>query len=340
MFPVSIIVPCFNEQATIGLLLDALTRQTTACSKIEVIIADGMSTDQTRTAIAAFQRQHPQLTVRVVDNPKRHIPAGLNRAIAAAQGQFIIRLDAHSIPAPDYIERCLEDLQAQRGENVGGVWEIRPRGTGLIQRAIALAAAHPLGVGDARYRYTSTAGYVDTVPFGAVRRETFESIGVFDERLLSNEDYEWNARLRLRGGRVWLNPRIRSQYLARPTLSALARQYARYGYWKLRMLRRYPQTLRWRQALPPLFVLGLLVLALGALFWQWAGLTLLALLLVYALALVLGCLPAARRNGDLRLALAAPLAIAVMHTSWGAGFLWSLLSSTAGDNRTMKQQEL
>ena len=336
---VSIIVPCYNEQATIHLLLEAICAQTVPTHEMEVVIADGMSTDGTRAAIAGFQQKHPALTVRMVDNPRRNIPAALNSALAAAEGQFIVRLDAHSMPAQDYVERCLENLRAGRGENIGGVWEIRPRGTGLIPRAIAVAAAHPLGVGDALYRYTEQAGPVDTVPFGAFRREVFERFGQFDESLLTNEDYEFNARLRQGGGKVWLDPRVRSVYFARANLRELARQYWRYGFWKWRMLRRYPTTLRWRQALPPLFVLGIGMLVILAPFFALARLALGLALMTYALVLVAGSLPAARRRSDARLAAAVPLAIATMHVCWGAGFLWSMLTGGVGEQPAAAKQQ-
>lgn len=326
---VSIIVPCYNEQDTITLLLEAIHQQTFAqgqAADMEVIIADGRSTDQTRARVAEFARKHPRLAVRVVENARRNIPAGLNCALAEARGQTIIRLDAHSVPESHYVELCLQNLAEGKGENVGGVWEIRAREDTLMARAIAIAAAHPLGVGDARYRYATQAGYVDTVPFGAFRRATFEKFGGFDETLLTNEDYEFNARLRQNGARVWLDPSIRSTYFARADLPALAKQYARYGFWKWRMLRRYPATLRWRQALPPLMVAGVTGMAGLALFWQPARLLLAGGLLAYFLALATGTLPAARRQRDARLVLAVPLAIAAMHFSWGAGFLWSIFS--------------
>ena len=285
---VSVIIPCYNEQATIRLLLDAIYRQTFSSAEIEVIIADGLSTDQTRAEVARFQAEHSDMPVTVVDNARRNIPAALNSALAGARGEYVVRLDAHSVPAPDYIERCVEALAAGQGENVGGVWEVRPRGSGLVQRAIAVAASHPFGVGDALYRYTTQAGYVDTVPFGAFRRDVFTKFGTFDESLLTNEDYEFNARLRQQGGRVWLDPRIRSTYFARGSFKALAQQYWRYGFWKWRMLRRYPQTLRWRQALPPLFVLGLLFGTLLGLFWQPAFALLAVVLVLYGLVLAAG----------------------------------------------------
>lgn len=330
---VSIIVPCYNEQATIRLLLDAIYHQGFPLEEMEVIIADGLSTDRTRQEIAAFQRQFPQLPVKLVDNPKRIIPAALNCALDAAQGDFIIRLDAHCIPRPDYVERCVADLQAGLGDNVGGVWEIHPGGKSWIARAIAAAAGHPLGVGDARYRYTSQAGEVDTVPFGAFRRQLFKQIGYFDEGLLTNEDYEFNTRLRQHGRKVWIDPAIRSIYFARSDLAALARQYWRYGYWKWQMLRCYPATVRWRQALPPLFVLGLVGLLVLSPLWQPARIMMAAVILSYGIILLLGALPHAVRKKDPALAVGVPLAIATMHFSWGLGFLWSMLRSISKRGR-------
>ncbi len=322
---VSIIIPCYNEEKTIGLLLGAILRQTYPTSEVEVVIADGLSTDQTRAVILAFQKENPWLVVKLVDNPRRNIPAALNTALASASGEWIIRLDGHSTPAPDYIERCVTALRRGKGDVVGGVWQIEPGGPGWVARSIALAAAHPLGVGDALYRFTTHAAAVDTVPFGAFSRELFERVGKFDESLLTNEDYELNTRVRQAGGRIWLDPAIRSRYFARASLGALARQYFRYGFWKLRMLRRYPATLRWRQALPPVFVLVLAALAALAPFWDVARILLLVQTSLYLLVLLAGALPVALRKKDARLLVGLPLAIATMHLAWGGGFWISLL---------------
>src|SRR3972149_7378905 len=132
MFVVSLIVPCYNEERTIGLILEAVYAQTYPRSDMEVVIADGMSTDGTRAAIEAFRSPHLDLSIRLVDNPNRTIPSALNQSIAAAQGEYIVRLDAHSAPYPDYVERCIADLERRVGDNVGGVWEIHPGGGGWI----------------------------------------------------------------------------------------------------------------------------------------------------------------------------------------------------------------
>lgn len=324
---VSIIVPCYNEQSTIRLLLEALCTQTFPRAELEVIVSDGMSQDGTRDAIAGFQKDFPELDVRLVDNPRRTIPAGLNRALEASRGDLIIRLDAHSKPYPDYVERCLEAHEAGRGDNIGGVWEIQPGAPTWIAESIAVAASHPLGVGDAMYRLAATASEVDTVPFGSYHRSLVDRIGGYNESLLTNEDYEFNVRIRKSHGRVWLDPSIRSVYFARPTLEELIRQYWRYGYWKWRMLRNFPGTLRWRQALPPLFVLSLvslffisLIVPLG--WWLLAG-----ELFVYFSVLLLAGIHAAIKHCKLSLLPGLPLAITAMHIPWGSGFLWSMLTS-------------
>ncbi len=322
---VTVIVPCYNEQDTIQLLLEAVYAQTFPRPELEVVIADGLSQDQTVARIEAFQAEHADLAVRVIENQARTIPAGLNRAIEAACGEMIVRLDAHSIPRPDYVANCVAALQSGRGTNVGGVWEIRPLGQGWQARSIAAAAAHPLAVGDAHYRFTAKARVTDTVPFGAFRRSLIDEIGYYDESLLTNEDYEFNTRVRQAGGTVWLDPSIRSTYFARANLKELARQYWRYGYWKARMLRRYPDTLRWRQALPPAFVLGLIGGGLLSLFWAPAAYLLLGVVLIYILILSLAGLQLAWKKKDLALSFGVPLAILTMHLAWGGAFLWSML---------------
>ena len=320
---VSIIIPCLNEQETIRYLLEAITCQTYPKERMEVVIADGLSTDNTRAVIESFQHENPQPLIRVVDNQLRNIPAGLNQAIRYANGEIIVRMDAHSIPQSDYVERSVRALEAGFGSNVGGVWEIKPGKPGITAQAIAIAAAHPLSVGDARYRYTNQAGVVDTVPFGAFYRSLIETIGFYDDSLLTNEDYELNVRIVKSGGKIWLDPAIRSTYFSRSTYRDLLRQYWRYGYWKVKMLVRYPGTIRWRQALPPLFVASLFLLAFLAPFFSPLRWLLLAEVLVYAGVYLLVGIQSAIRNRSAGLILAVPLAIFCMHLAWGAAFLWS-----------------
>jgi succinoglycan biosynthesis protein ExoA len=330
---VSIIVPCYNESRTISMLLEAIPRQTYPLGDLEIIIADGMSTDGTREVIEEFSIENPDLAIGVVDNPDRIIPVALNHAIRAARGEVIIRLDAHSIPYPDYVAGCLAALERTGAANVGGVWEIKPSGEGWVARSIAVAAAHPLGAGGARYRTSGRAGPVETVPFGAYRREWFERIGLFNESLLSNEDYEFNVRLQRAGGVIWFDPAIRSVYFARDSLTSLAKQYARYGFWKARMLLRHVGSLRWRQALPPLFVLSTLLLGFMGLFWRPASLLLRVQLGLYGTITILAGLVESIRKRDGGLLVGFPLSLWTMHFAWGGTFLWSLFTAILGGQR-------
>lgn len=327
-FPiVSVVIPCYNEERTICELLEAIRCQSVPADQLEVLISDGMSTDQTRARITEYQAAHPELAITIMDNLKRTIPGALNQAIQNASGEIITRMDAHAIPAPDYIEKSLRALEAGLGDNVGGVIDIKPGRDTFIGRSIAIATAHPLGVGDARYRWATKATETDTVAFGTYRMSLLNKIGGYDENLLVNEDYEFNARIRKNGGRIWLDPQIRAVYYSRPALSSLARQYFTYGFWKFKMVRRYPETLRWRQALPPLFVSGVLMLSLLSIIWSYARIALAAVAALYLVVLMAGSIGAAARKRAPLLVFGIPLAIMTMHFSWGSGFLWSMVKT-------------
>lgn len=322
---VSVIIPCYNEQKTIGLLLEALAAQTYPQQRLEVVISDAMSTDATREVISKYQQAHPALKIKVVDNPQQIIPAGLNMAIRASSGEIITRMDAHSIPAKDYVALSVSELLEGKGQNVGGVIAIKPGNDTWIGRSISVATAHPLGVGDARYRWTKVAGPADTVAFGTFYRSLFDQIGYYNENLLVNEDYELNTRIRQSGGIIWIDPAIRAEYYSRGELTSLARQYFIYGYWKFKMLKRYPRSIKLRQILPPVFVFCILMLLLASFILSIARILLGSVLGFYLLALVAGSILPARNQKSISMLAGVPAAIATMHFSWGSGFIWSML---------------
>lgn len=323
---VSVVIPCLNEERFIGQVLTNLAAQWPA-GAYEIIVVDGMSSDATRAVIADFQQAHPEIDVRVVDNPARHIPTALNLGIAAARGQVIVRMDAHSVPSVNYVRRCVELLHEAAAGVVGMPWRIQPGAATLTAHAIALAVAHPFGIGDAKYRLPdglSKVQVVDTVPFGAFRKSLWQQLGGFNEALLANEDYDFNYRVRQQGERVLLDASAHSAYFARPTLGELARQYARYGRWKAQMVRLHPRSLKLRQLAAPLFVIALVGLPLVG--WWWSpALWLLALMaLAYTALAVLSSAQLARKGGDARLALILPFVFLLLHCAWGGSFLWGL----------------
>lgn len=316
----SVVIPCWNEARYIKSLLEALDQQD--CSGFEIVVVDEQSTDGTRGIIRQYAEAHPDLRLKLITNPRRSIPAGLNLGIQHASGEIIMRLDGHSCPAPTYVSRCLATLEESGADVVGGRCDIQPGAPGQVAQAIALAVSSPLGAGDALYRLRSAnqRSDVDTVAFGCFRRQTWEAVGGYNEGLLSNEDYEFNLRVRLRGGRVHFDPRIRCEYFARPTFSALAQQYWRYGWWKAQMLKQHPASLRLRQVVPLVWAAGGPVCLLLAgwfaplRFWTfslWA--------LYFGLLVAYAAWSAGRQQGAWRLWPALVVAYGLIHFIWGWG---------------------
>lgn len=322
---VSVIVPCYNEENTIQLLLQALLGQNFQLERMEVVIADALSEDQTIQKILEFSANKPPFEITIIENPKRTIPAAVNLAAENSRGKYLIRLDAHSIPDKDYIRTSIDLLESGKAQNVGGIWNIQPGDQSCVAKAIARAASHMLGAGGARYRISGKSGFVDTVPFGAFSKDTFNQLGGFNEDLLSNEDYEFNARLIKNGGSVWLDSRIRSTYFARKNFKKLADQYKRYGYWKYQMLKLFPDTLRMRQVIPPVFVIILMSLLFLSLFWSIARIILGFVLAVYlGLLLVVSVFESIKRKEVCYLYLF--VAFAIMHFCWGSSFIYGMIS--------------
>lgn len=252
---VTIILPIRNEAQFIAQVLDAVVAQDYPPGRIEIFIADGMSDDGTREIVTEFSGRDPR--VRLMDNPDRIVPTGLNRAVRVARGEVIIRVDGHAVIAPDYVRQCVEILGKVDAWCVGGA--IETIGETVTARAIAAAQSSPFGVGGAAFRYARDARYVDTLAFGAYRREVFEQVGMFDEELVRNQDDEFNFRLIRAGGKIWLDPRIHSRYFSRATLPGLWRQYFQYGFWKVRVMQKHHRPASWRHLAP-----GALMLALAA----------------------------------------------------------------------------
>lgn len=326
---VSVIVPCYNEERFIRKALEGLAHQYPT-SAYEIVIIDGMSTDGTRHEIREFQSTNPQVQVRVLDNPQRNIPVSLNIGIAAARGEIIARIDAHAAPSGGYIRRCVEVLNAGDAKVVGMPCRVQPGANKTFARAIASAVSHPFGIGDAKYRLTTrqnTQRDVDTVAFACFKKSLWAELGGYDERLLTNEDYDFNFRARRMGHRVVLDGAEHCDYFARATLNALASQYWRYGSWKARMIARQPRSIKPRHLVAPLFVLSLCLLGIGG-FWSTTAQQLLAIELgLYLSASIAAAIHAGLRDKRSVLGMVAlPLVFFTIHMCWGTSFLIGLLS--------------
>lgn len=279
---------------------------------LEIVVADAMSDDGTRSVVADYADRN----VRLVDNQARKTPAGLNAAIAATIGDVVVRCDAHSELPPTYVTRAIEVLESTGAANVGGIQ--KAVGIAPCQRAIAAAMSNPFGVGDARFHMGGRPGPVDTVYLGVFRKADLNAVGGFDESLIRNQDYELNHRLRKNGGVVHFDPALEVVYRPRPSLRALWKQYFDYGRWKRVVVRRHPESLKWRQLVAPLFVVALLASVLALVL----GLTTVGIVIPVAYATVSLTATAVEfvRRRDVAMAL-LPSAFLTMHLAWGVGFL-------------------
>ena len=316
---VTIAMPAFNEEKYIEACIASVQAQDYPADHVEILIADGRSTDATRDILARLTAADPR--IQMIDNPARLQAAGLGLLVKAASGEVIVRMDVHCEYAPDYVRRCVETLERTGADNVGGAQ--RARAKTFFQRALCAALGSPLGVGGAKYRSAEAEGFVDTVFLGAFRRRVFETIGLWDPGAITNEDAELNQRILESGGQIYLSRDIVVHYYPRESYRALATQYFRYGRGRARTLLKLGRFPTLRPMLPFAMVVGGVALIALPPLWPIAP----AAAAAYALAT--GA-EAVRVGGKL-----GPLAIPtvwgifpVLHASHGAGFaagLWQYL---------------
>lgn len=261
---VSVVMPIYNEEKYIEECLNSLLRQDYPADSTEFLLLDGRSTDKTRSIIKNYQERYSN--IKLLDNPERTAAFAMNRGIREAQGDYIIRADAHSKYDPDYITQCVEYLKKTGADNVGGV--LITRGRSYIGKAIALMLSSPFGVGDSSFRIGAEDHYADTVPFGAFRKDAFRCYGLYNERLVRNEDNELNYRIRKNGGKIYLTNAIRVTYFCRDSISELGKMAFASGKWNMITAFLCPGTLRLRHFIPFLFVISLVGLPILALISQ------------------------------------------------------------------------
>jgi succinoglycan biosynthesis protein ExoA len=309
---VSVVVPMRNEGAHIARCIDSILAQDYPEDRLEVIVVDGDSDDDSPEVLRRYGGR-----VCVLRNPARIVPAAMNIGIRAARGAIIARADAHTVLDASYLRVGVETLERTGADNVGG--PMRSVGGGAVGDAIALAMASRFGIG-AYFHFASDDREVDTVYMGMYPRQVFARIGLFDEELVRNQDDELNYRLRKAGGRIFVTPRMHSQYQNRQSYKTLARQFFQYGVWKIRVLQKHPLQMSWRQFVPPTFVLALLLSALASPWLPAARWLFAAVLAAYGAALGLAAATVARRHGW-RHFWRVLAAFTTMHLSWGCGFL-------------------
>ena len=322
---VSAIIPCRNEERYIARCLESILANDYPREKLEIFVVNGMSEDRTREIIEELAKRYN--FVRLLDNPRKITPISMNLAIRQAKGDVIIKMDAHTIYEKDYISKCVRYLGEYGADNVGGILITCPGEDRFVARAIAICLSHPFGVGDSYFRIgTKEPRWVDTVSFGCYKREVFDKVGLYDERLARSQDLELNLRLKRAGGKILLVPIIVGRYYAQSSFGAFAKYNFWNGFWVLHPLQYGCRAFSWRHLVPFIFVLSLTLSAalsfvFSPFFWLF-----LSILGSYSMANIYWSIAIAARDKDARSLLLMPIVFAALHLGYGFGSLYGLLN--------------
>ncbi len=319
---VSTIIPIRNESVYIKKCLDSVYSQVNLDGyELEVIIVDGLSTDNTRGIVKEYQKHHSNLIL--LANPGCIVPMGMNRAYEIANGGIIIRVDGHCEIAPDYVSNCIHHLSETNAVGVGG--PMLTIGETPLSETIAIAMSSVFGVGNSYFRtMQGKTMFVDSVPFPAYTREIIAKVGFYDEEMVRNQDDEYNYRIREAGGKLLLAADVQSKYYSRGSIKKLWKQYFQYGCWKVRVLQKHPRQMSLRQFVPPAFVVSLIVSLVFALLNPVFWLIFSGIGGLYLLVNLLASILVAAKKGWHHLVL-LPLVFVILHISYGLGFLVGLV---------------
>ena len=309
---VTIIIPCYNEEKYIGECLESLVENDYPKNKLEILVYDGGSIDNTREIIRGYKKTYPY--IRLIDNFFKIQVQALNMGIKQAKGNILIRCDAHAEYPSDYIRTLVYYLINDKADNVGGVWDTHPGSNSNIAKVISICLKHPFGVGFSyRMPHQNRPRYVETVPFGAWKKEIFEEIGEFDESFIRGEDMESNMRIRKAGKRILLLPDLKIKYYARETLSKLAKMSYQYGYAKVMLTLKHKTLPNYRHLFPPTFVCGIpFAFLVKPIIWLY--------IIYFVLSFAIGIYESIIHKKT-SFVILLPLTFFIMHIMYGVGYI-------------------
>lgn len=310
---VSVVMPIYNEEKYISKCIDSLLLQDYPIEKMEWIFVDGNSKDKTVEILKHYQDKYPEL-IKVLYNPNKIVPYAMNIGIAASCGKYIVRLDAHADYATDYISKCLYYLETTEAENVGGV--AKTKANGFMGNAIAKMLSSKFGVGNSQFRTNGESGYVDTVPFGAFKREVFSKYGGYDERLVRNQDNEMNFRIRKNGGKIYLSNDIHLSYYCRDSIKGISAMARKNGMWNIITMKLCPGSMGLRHFIPFLFVASVFGLSIcgffHSVFWMLLSVEM-------SLYLLLDILFSVKQATTIKEFFALAVLFPIFHIAYGVG---------------------
>ena len=284
---VSIVIPCKNEEKYIEKCIFSFIDSTFDTESLEILICDGMSTDNTRTIVEGISKMYPQ--VKLLDNMKQKTPFALNLGIDSAIGEFVLIASAHSSFDEDYLEVLLARMGELKADVIGGVMETRVLNVNKKSNSIITVLSNKFGVGNATFRVgIDKSTLVDTVPFGLYKLELLEKVNGYDNRLIRNHDIEMSKRLLALGAKIYLIPDTKCYYFARENISEIMSNNYRNGKWNIKTVfitKRF-SSLSLRHFIPLIFVLSIILPFLfGLLFHTYFFVLALTSLIFYLLAI-------------------------------------------------------
>ncbi len=316
----SVVIPCRNELDYIGVCLDSLLANDYPKDKMEILVIDGMSHDGTRNIVESYSRRYP--FIKLLDNPKCITPVAMNIGIQSSNGEVIAIVGSHATYGEHYLSECVKNLYEYGADDVGAVAQYIPRENDLISKAIAIVLAHPFGAG-ANILYKAgvkNPTWVDTVSSGCYRRDVFDRIGYFNERLIHSQDYEFNLRLRKAGGKILLVPSAIIHYFVRSDIKSFCKHNFRNGLWViLPFIHSSIFPVSWRHLIPLVFVSGLIFSVLLAAVLSLGLLFLTSICGIYLFACLTASMHVTIRKRDLRYFPIMPLVFGMLHIGYGLG---------------------
>ncbi|MCD4832126.1 MAG: glycosyltransferase family 2 protein [Anaerohalosphaeraceae bacterium] len=318
---VSIIMPVRNEADFIEQTISGIMDNDYPANKMEIIVVDGRSDDGTQDIVRRMSKEDN--CVRLLDNPAKIQAIAMNIGLRDSKGDIFIRIDGHAEVSRDFIRNSVDCLLSKsEAWVVGGA--IETIGQGYVAQAIANCMKSPVGVGNSRFRLGDYEGWVDTLAFGSHHKWILERIGYFDEQLVRNEDDDFNMRIVLAGGKIWLSKSIRSIYYSRGSLRKLWKQYFQYGFWRIRTMQKHKRPATLRQTVPLLFVMSVLALGVLSLLWYVFWYLLVAELILYLAGIILGAIDVGRKT-NWKYSLLSPVIFVILHFGYGIGCLWGFV---------------
>jgi len=329
---VSVIIPARNEENFIEKCIESFLTCDYPKELIEVIVVDGMSEDRTREIVGEISRRDDR--VLLVHNERKITPVALNLGVKASKGEYIFFSGAHSEMPSDYVSKCIKNSIETGADNVGGVMKTEPRVKSAVGIAISKVLSSPLGVGGAKFRTgVSKPTEVDTVPFGCYKREVFDTIGYFNEKLVRNQDIEFNLRLKRAGGKIILFPDIELTYYSRSTFKELWKNNFGNGFWVIAAKRYAEVPYSTRHLVPLAFVLFLLFGPVISLVVSCFSFIYISLLAIYLAAVILFSFTHAMETKRQGVFFTAIVSYPLLHISYGVGSLLGFLSFLFGEKK-------